>query len=91
MTNNEKDSNDHDSNAHKIGWEKNHTVACVNQPLITSIKETIKESGHREGKKLHWFVHVLPLNVCTKDLMTPKRLVGGDGGEVRLVVCSFAG
>ena len=59
---------------------------------ITSIIETIKEDRQREVKKIYTGIdHVLPLNVCTIDLMTPKRLVGGDGGGGRLVVCSFAG
>ena len=56
--------------------------------------ETIKEDRQREVKKIYNGInidHVLPLNVRTKDLITPKRLVGGDGGRGRLVVCSFAG
>ena len=65
---------------------------CESTTRITPIIETIKENRQREVKNNYTgIVHVLPLNVCTKDLMTPKRLVGGDGGEARLIVCSFAG
>jgi hypothetical protein len=52
-----------------------------------------KGNRQREGKKkgCTGIVHALPLNVCTKDLIAPKRLVGGDEGVVRLTVCSLAG